>query len=401
MKLLLFANTDWYIYNFRRSLALGAKAAGHDVLLVSPDGPYGQKLTELGIRWIPAPMQRRSLNPLRELALCFWLWRLVRTERVDVVHSFTIKCAVYGGLAARFAGAARVNSVAGMGYVFIGDESLARKLRPIVWALLRVALAGVRTRLILQNLDDITIFEKSGIASGMQIRLIPGSGVDCGRFQPPAEGERSGPLRVVLAARMLWDKGVREFVEAARMLKLQGRPLRFQLAGGPDPGNPASIPESVLRDWQASGLVDWLGHVDDMPALLASADIVVLPSYREGLPKSLIEAAACARPLVTTDVPGCREVVTDGINGLIVPVRDASALAQAIARLQDEPSFARRLGEAARVKALAEYDERRIVPRILGVYSELLGDSRCTELAWQGGGRKDGLRSEPNKQNSD
>ncbi len=224
MKLLLFANTDWYIYNFRRSLALGAKAAGHDVLLVSPDGPYGQKLTELGIRWIPAPMQRRSLNPLRELALCFWLWRLVRTERVDVVHSFTIKCAVYGGLAARFAGAARVNSVAGMGYVFIGDESLARKLRPIVWALLRVALAGVRTRLILQNLDDITIFEKSGIASGMQIRLIPGSGVDCGRFQPPAEGERSGPLRVVLAARMLWDKGVREFVEAA--MRLFGSPSR-------------------------------------------------------------------------------------------------------------------------------------------------------------------------------
>ena len=173
----------------------------------------------------------------------------------------------------------------------------------------------------------------------------------------------SGPLRVVLAARMLWDKGVREFVEAARMLKLQGRPLRFQLAGGPDPGNPASIPELVLRDWQASGLVDWLGHVDDMPALLASADIVVLPSYREGLPKSLIEAAACARPLVTTDVPGCREVVTDCINGLIVPVRDASALAQAIARLQDKPSFARRLGEAARVKTLAEYDERRIVPR--------------------------------------
>ncbi len=138
-----------------------------------------------------------------------------------------------------------------------------------------------------------------------------------------------------------------------------------------------------------------------MPALLASADIFVLPSYREGLPKSLIEAAACARPLVTTDVPGCREVVTDGINGLIVPVRDASALAQAIARLQDEPSFARRLGEAARVKAFAEYDERRIVPRILDVYSELLGDSKCTELAWQGGDRNYGSRLEPNKQNSD
>ena len=293
------------------------------------------------------------------------------------MHSFTIKCAVYGGLAARCAGAARVNAVAGMGYVFIGDEPLARTLRPIVRTLLRPALGGARSRLILQNLDDITIFEKSGLAA--QIRLIPGSGVDCTRFLPPTESEREGPLRVVLASRMLWDKGVREFVEAARMLKSQGRALRFQLAGGPDPGNPASIPESILRDWQASGIVDWLGHVDDMPTLLAAADVVVLPSYREGLPKSLIEAAACARPLITTDVPGCREVVNDGVDGLVVPVRDALALAHAIARLQDDPSLARRLGEAARAKALAEYDERRIVTSTLDVYCELLARPRQHE----------------------
>jgi glycosyltransferase involved in cell wall biosynthesis len=373
MKLILFANTDWYLYNFRRSLALAAKSEGHDVLLVSPAGPYGQKLIDLGLRWIPAPMNRRSLNPLHELALLVWLWRLARTESADVVHSFTIKCVVYGGLAARFAGAARVNAVAGMGYVFISDEPLARVLRPVVWALVRLALGGLRTRLILQNIDDAALFLKTGIASAANIRLIPGSGVDCTRFLPPAESVRRGPLRVVLAARMLWDKGVREFVEAARTLRLQGRTLRFQLAGGPDPGNPASIPESVLLDWQAAGLVAWLGNVDDMPALLADADIVVLPSYREGLPKSLIEAAACARPLITTDVPGCREVVTDGVDGLLVPVRDASALTRAIARLQDDPSFAHRLGKAARVKALAEYDECHIVARTLEVYTELLG----------------------------
>ena len=143
MKLILFANTDWYLYNFRRSLALAAKSDGHDVLLVSPAGPYGQKLIDLGLRWIPAPMERRSLNPFHELALLVWLWRLMRSEKADVVHSFTIKCAVYGGLAARLAGAARVNAVAGMGYVFISDEPLARTLRPIVWALLRLASARV------------------------------------------------------------------------------------------------------------------------------------------------------------------------------------------------------------------------------------------------------------------
>jgi glycosyltransferase involved in cell wall biosynthesis len=319
-------------------------------------------------------MKRGSLNPFHEMALLIWLWRLLRDEKADVVHSFTIKGVVYGGLAARCAGAARVNAVTGMGYVFISDELLMRMLRPILWALLRPALGGVRTRFILQNIDDIALFQETGIASPTRIRLIPGSGVDCLRFLPPVETERGDPLLVVLPARMLWNKGVREFVEAARTLKLQGRRLRFQLAGGPDPGHPASIPESVLLDWEAAGLISWLGHVDNMPALLASADIVVLPSYREGLPKSLIEAAACARPLVTTDAPGCRDVVTDGVDGLLVPVRNVSALAQAIARLQDDPSLARRLGEAARTKALAEYDERRIIARTLDVYHEVLSE---------------------------
>ena len=351
LKLVLFANTDWYLYNFRRSLAAALKNAGHEVLLVSPLGPYGEKLRALGFRWTPAPMRRASLNPLRELALLFWLWRLMRREQPDIVHGFTIKCAIYGGFAARLAGAARVNSVTGMGYVFIGDAPKARLLRPIVRALMRSALGGDRARLILQNPDDVRFFERNGISTRAQIRLIPGSGVDCARFLPPAPGQERAagePLRVVLAARMLWDKGVDEFVNAARLLKAENRNLRFVLAGSQDPGNPASIPEKTLLEWQASGLVEWLGHVDDMPGLLAGADIVALPSYREGLPKSLIEAAACARPLVTTDVPGCREVVTDGVNGLAVAARDAKALARAIARLQDDPTLADRLGQAAR-----------------------------------------------------
>ena len=317
-------------------------------------------------------MNRRSLNPLRELALLVWLWRLMRADRTDLAHSFTIKCAVYGGLAARLAGKARVNAVAGMGYVFTSDDSLARMLRPIVRTLLRAALGGPRARLVIQNPDDLAIFEKSGLTASARIRLIPGSGVDCGRFVPPL-GERtpSGAPHVVLAARMLWDKGVGEFVEAARILKAQGRVSSFHLAGSPDPGNPSSIPEQVLREWRRIGLVEWLGHVEDMPALLASADIVVLPSYREGLPKSLIEAGACARPLIATDAPGCRDVVTHGVDGLLVPVRDAPALARAIARLIDDPALARKLGEAARAKVIANYDERLIVANTVAIYREL------------------------------
>ena len=383
-KIVLFANTDWYLYNFRRSLALALREAGHELLLLSPPGEYGARLRALGLRWEPVPMDRRSLNPLREAAVLAHLWRLFRRERPDLVHGFTIKCAVYGSLAARAAGVpARVNAVTGMGYVFTSTDAKARALRPLVRLLMRAALDGRDARLILQNPDDVAVFEQARLVAPGHIRLIPGSGVDCVRFAP---GESVGrghapdadtpPFRVLLAARLLWDKGLAEFVDAARRLHGEGRAIDFLLAGDPDPGNPAAVPEATVHDWVAEGLLHWLGHVDDMPALFASVDVVVLPSYREGLPKGLIEAGACALPLVTTDVPGCREVVTDGVDGLLVPVRDADALATAIARLHDDPALASRLGAAARARALAEFDEQIVIARTLAVYREVLPGDR-------------------------
>ncbi len=373
-KIVLFANTDWYLYNFRRSLALVLLAHGYDLLLISPPGPYGEKLRALGMRWEPVPMDRRSLNPLREAKLLAWLVSLFRTERPALVHGFTIKCAVYGSLAARLAGVqARVNAVAGMGYVFTSNHTKARVLRPLVRTLLRAALDGGNARLVLQNPDDVALFEAAGLVDRNHVRLIPGSGVDCSRFVA-RDGQRdpARPLRVLLAARLLWDKGLAEYVEAARRLRGEDRAIEFLLAGDPDPGNPAAVPESIVRGWADEGVLQWLGHVDDMAGLFASVDVVVLPSYREGLPKGLIEAAACALPLVTTDVPGCREVVSDGVDGLLVPVRDAAALAAAIARLHDDPELAARLGKAARAKALAEFDEQIVIARTLAVYRELL-----------------------------
>lgn len=179
--------------------------------------------------------------------------------------------------------------------------------------------------------------------------------------------------RALLPARLLWDKGLAELVDAARLLRDEGRPVRVLLAGMPDPGNPAAVPEATVRGWEAEGLVEWLGHVEDMPALYRSVDLVVLPSYREGLPKGLIEAAACGRPLVTTDVPGCREVVTDGVEGLLVPLHDAKALALAIGRLAEDPALRARMGAAARAKALARFYEHLVIEQTLGVYRELLG----------------------------
>lgn len=375
MRVLLFANTDWYLYNFRRSLALALREAGHDVVLVSPPGEFGLRLRALGLRWIAAPMERRSLNPWRELRFLAWLTRLLVEEHVDLVHSFTIKCAVYGSAAARLAGVrARVNAVAGMGYVFTNEAFAARLLRPIVRGLMRLTLGGRGARLILQNPDDVEYFAASRMVEASSIRLIPGSGVDCGKFSPGDDrGDgRQGGVRVVLPARILWDKGVGEFVQAARILRASGRHLQFLLAGAPDPGNPASVPKEQIDGWCREGLLDWLGHVEDMPSLYRSADIVALPSYREGLPKGLIEAAACRVCLVTTDVPGCRDVVKDGVDGLLVPPRDADALAGAIALLYDDAELRERLAASARARAFREFDERIVIARTMEVYDELL-----------------------------
>ncbi|WP_240098613.1 glycosyltransferase family 4 protein [Thermomonas flagellata] len=376
MKAVLFANTDWYLWNFRRSLALALHQAGHEVLLLSPDGPYGERLRGLGLRWQALPMDRRSLHPLREARLLLHLWRLLRRERPQLVHGFTIKCAVYGSLAARLARVpARVNAVAGMGYVFTSQDLRARLLRPLLRRLFRPAFAGGNARLILQNPDDVALFAGSGLVDPAAIRLIPGSGVDCARFAPDPARTPGPRVRVLLPARLLWDKGLAEYAAAARLLRAQGAPVELLLAGEPDPGNPAAVPEATVRGWVQEGLLQWLGHVQDMPALLRTIDVVALPSYREGLPKGLIEAAACGCALVASDVPGCREVVEHGVDGLRVPVRDAPALAQAIARLAADPALRARLGAAARAKAEARFDERIVVRDTLAVYRELCGEA--------------------------
>jgi glycosyltransferase involved in cell wall biosynthesis len=374
MKIVLFANTDWYLYNFRLPLAQTLQRRGIEVVLVSPPGPYGERFAALGLRWIPAPLQRRSLGLLREARVLAWLYRLLREEKPDLVHGFTIKCAIYASLAARLAGVpACVAAITGLGYVFTSTDLRARLLRlPVRW-LLRQALNGKGRRLVVQNADDAAVFRDARLANEATMRLIPSSGVDLSRFTPaPPSSDTTRPLRVVLAARLLWDKGLGEYVQAARSLRERGRTIHFLLAGAPDPGNPASIDIATIERWRDDGGIDWLGHVDDMAALFHSADVAVLPSYREGLPRSLIEAAACGLALVTTDVPGCRAVVRDGIDGLLVPVRDAAALAQAIERLDDDRALLRRLGDAAREHALAEYDVERVNARTLAVYRELL-----------------------------
>lgn len=376
MKFVLFANTDWYLYNFRLSTALRLKADGHEVVMLSPPGAFGARFAAHGLRWVILPMDRASLNPLREAATWWHLARLLRRERPDLLHSFTVKCAIYGALAARVARVpAVVNAVAGMGYVFTSDGAKARALRPLVKLLLRMTLGHRRSLLILQNPDDAVAFSDARLIAPERVRMIRSSGVDTSRFRPvdpaPAEG---GRLRVLLAARLLWEKGIQEFVDAAEHLRAQGRDVEFVLAGTPDPGNPRSATQADAQGWNDAGLVTWLGHVDDMPSLLRTVHVMVLPSYyREGVPKSLIEAAACGLAIITTDLPGCREVVTEhGSDGLRVAPRDALALAQRIGMLDDDRALLERLGRCARQRALSDFDERLVIQRTVDVYGELL-----------------------------
>lgn len=374
MKVLLFANTAWYLFNFRKSLAEALEAEGHHVVLMSPPDLYGDKLASLGFQWVPAPMKRRSLNPLAELSLVMWLARFVHKNDIDVVHGFTIKCAVYGSLAAILSGGKpRISAVAGLGFVFTNTALSARALRPLLRLLMRLVFGGRKSRVVLQNPDDASLFVSAGIVAAENIRLVPGSGVDCRRFAPGVERPAQARVQVLMASRILWDKGVGEFVGAARQVRRQHPQVEFLLAGEPDEGNPAAVRPETIRSWANEGLLTWLGHVEDMPSLLRSVQIAVLPSYREGLPKGLIEAAACELALVTTDVPGCRQVVSHGIDGLLVPPQDAVALADAIGMLVKDSGLRRRLGAAARQKALSTFDQDLIIRKTIDVYDELRG----------------------------
>ncbi len=372
--LLYLVTEDWYFWSHRLPIARAARAAGWEVLVATRVGSHGDMIRQEGFRLIPIKMRRRSLAPWREIATVAELIGIYRRERPDLVHHVAMKPVLYGSLAAAVAGVpAVVNALAGMGYVFTSSAMKARLLRPLIKKAVRWLLDRANARLILQNPDDVAAMS-AGTVAPKRIVLIRGSGVDTTAFAPAAEPE--GTPVAVMVSRMLWDKGVGELVAAARLLRQCGVPLGVVLVGSPDPENPASIPERQLRDWDASGDVAWWGERSDVAEIWASCHIAVLPSYREGLPKSLLEAAACGRPLVSTDVSGCREVVRDGVTGLLVPPRAAKALAHALERLARDRDLRRRMGAAARDLVVREMSEQVVVAQTMALYRSLAPSAR-------------------------
>lgn len=365
-RLLFVVTEDWYFVSHRLPLAVAAQAAGFAVAVATRVNAHGEQIEAAGIRLVPFELSRRSGNPLIEI---FRLIRLYRREQPSIVHHVALKPVLYGTLAARLARVPHiVNAVAGLGWLFSSDGRLAKLVRPWVRSALVRLLAAPRVHSIVQNPDDQALLAHAGVPQA-QLHLIRGAGVDTQVFAP--EEALLSPITVMLVARMLWDKGVGEFIDAAQQLHAQGLTARFVLVGEPDLANLASIPLARLHAWHGQHGIEWWGQRDDMPAVWQQAHIACLPSYREGLPKSLLEAAACGLPIVTTDAPGCREVVADADNGLLVPVRNTKALVVALAKLIRDPELRRRMGQRSRARAVAEFSQEQVIAKTLQIYQEM------------------------------
>lgn len=370
-RLLFVVNVDWFFVSHRLPIALEALRQGYEVHVAAVLTDQREQLQSCGLVVHPLSLRRSSMGPWAELQSFLQIVRLFRSVRPDIVHLVTVKPVVFGGIAARLTRVPAVlAAVSGLGFVFIADGAVARLRRLLVGLLYRLALGQRRLKVVFQNTSDSrTVARIAGLAAS-QCAIVKGSGVDLHRYR--AQALPPGVPVVMMAARLLVDKGVREFVEAASLSHRAGLAARFCLVGDPDPGNPASVAAAELAAWRQQGIVELWGHRTDMAAVLAQAHIVVLPSYREGLPKVLVEAAACGRAVVTTDVPGCRDAIQDGVTGVLVPARDAHALADAVRALVSDPLRCERMGRAGRLLAEAEFDVDRVVAEHLSLYRELL-----------------------------
>ena len=358
-------NYPIFFLSHRLELALRAREAGYRVSVITPVGEGVDRIKMAGLEWYEMRFDPGGMNPWRDLKTILDLVSIFLRLRPDVVHNVTVKPVLYGTFAARLAGVPRViNAISGLGYLFTGTRPLRRMLGVLLYRLL---MRHPDMRVILQNQEDISLFRHFRLAPERALRLVRGSGVDVDRFSPRLRPQ--GAPIVMQVSRMVGDKGVREFIGAARQVRLVRPDVRFLLVGPLYPDNPSALSAEEVSAAETEGVVEWLGPQDDIASLLSRASIFCLPSYREGLPKSLLEAAACGLPIITTNTSGCKEVVRDGENGLLVPVGDVGALTSAIERLLDNPSLCRNMGAVARKDVVEKFSFDRIASEQIALYS--------------------------------
>lgn len=368
-RLLFLVNDAGFFLSHRSPIALAARAEGFDVAVVCPNSPDAAKLAEKDLRHIALDMRRGRISLLEEIGTIRRLDRIFRDERPDLVHLITSKPIIYGGLVARRHGVPVVAAISGLGHIFIDAGLKTRLLRCAALLGYRLAMRRRGVFPIFQNRDNLELFRRAG-AIREEPTLLPGSGTDLSRFDPsPVD---TGTFRVGVPCRMLRSKGILEVVAAARELKRTAVEAEFVLIGNPDPANPASVARADLQAWHDEGIVRWLGYRADVENVLKTCDVVALPSYSEGFPKALVDAAAAGRAMVTTDVPGCREAVEHGVTGLIVAPRDPIDLAAKLKVLANDRSLRLRLGREAREMAERRYAIEGIVHRHLELYRRAL-----------------------------
>jgi glycosyltransferase involved in cell wall biosynthesis len=371
--LVYLVTQDWYFMSHRVPMALAAQRAGYDVHVVTHVEKHGSAIEALGFRVHAVQWRRGSVNPLAFLDSIRAVRAHYRSIVPDIVHHVALQPTIVGSLAASGLSCVRLNALTGLGFVFTSPALKARFVRPVVRALLRYVLGDKRAGALVENPDDRDTVKALGVVDE-RIFTISGSGIETDKLTPLPEPP--GPLTIAFAGRLLRDKGVRTLVEAHEILARRGQPVRLLIAGEPDPANPASIPSKEIMGWARLPGITLLGHVSDIRSVWKDAHIAVLVSRREGLPMSLLEAAACGRPIIASDVPGCREVARPGVNALLVPPDDAGALADAIARLSGDKALRRQFGEAGRRLVESEYSAKRVGSDIVTLYSHLLGFGR-------------------------
>ena len=372
---MISSNSAWNLANFRRPVIEALIAAGHRVIAAAPADGHEAALTAFGAEFRPLKMSSAGTSPVEDSRLLLQCTKLIRAERPDLFLGFTAKPNIYGTIAARLCGVGVIATISGLGSAFLKGGVLGRTLL----GLYRLALGGART-VMFQNPADRDLFVARRIVRPDQARLVAGSGVDLVRFAPVEKAD-DGQFRFLLIARLLRDKGIVEFVEAARQLRARHPKARFQLLGGGGGDNPSAVPDAELERWAAESIVELLGANDDVRPFIAAADCVVLPSYREGLPRSLLEGSAMARPLIASDVPGCSHVVEDGVTGLLCEVRSADSLAAAMERMINLAVADRAaMGAAGRRKVEAEFDQRSGMKTRRGL-GELVGECRGDRIA--------------------
>ena len=371
-RILIVVNVDWFFLSHRLPVARAAMDRGYEVFVATADTGVRKKIEEYGIQFVEAPFLEKSHSFLSELYMIIKLGRLYKRIEPDLVHHVTIRPVLYGSIASRlYRVPAVVNALSGLGYVFINQGIKNRALRAAVSRLLKIGFSHPNQLLILQNDDDRQKFIRRGLVRPEQIRIIRGSGVDSEQFYPQNDQKRE-ELQVAFVGRLLWDKGIGEFVDAASKLIERGVKAKFHIYGSQYKNNPESVPDDVLDKWKSDGLVTFHGHREKIEEQLSQIDIVCLPSYREGLPKALLEAASAGLPIVTTDTPGCREVVDDGVNGFLVPPQNTTLLAERLIELIENPDLRSQFGKAGREKVLNEFTVDKVVEETMSIYRSLL-----------------------------